>query len=64
MNSTAWYEKQGHKCKFNEGVGCYKQDRCAKCGFNPDVYAVRVERIREKRNGTGGENDAKEQRDD
>ena len=31
-------------CKYNTGVGCYKADKCDKCGWNPAVTKRRKER--------------------
>ena len=36
-------------CKFTSNVDCKEEDRrCDKCGWNPEVKARRVEKIREK----------------
>ena len=37
-----------HSCCFNEGVDCGKH-KCDNCGWNPDVYAVRIEKIKARR---------------
>lgn len=34
-------------CKFNRGVGCLVQD-CEKCGWNPEVAKIRLEKIKKE----------------
>jgi hypothetical protein len=34
------------QCKFNEGVSCDTQHKCACCGFEPHEYARRIMEIR------------------
>lgn len=36
-------------CKFNSGIECGEPSSCAKCGWNPQVAAVRVEKAKKKR---------------
>ena len=36
-------------CKFNKQVDCeerWKKPQCDKCGWNPEVEAVRIEKLR------------------
>lgn len=35
-------------CKFNFFVDCGEQDKCDKCGWNPEVYKKRIEKIKAK----------------
>ena len=33
-------------CRFNIGVTCTEKSLCPKCGWNPEVNKIRVEKIR------------------
>ena len=38
----------GKECKFNLYVDCEEQDKCSKCGWNPQVQKKRIEKIKLK----------------
>ncbi len=35
-------------CPCNKGVECVEQTGCAVCGWNPEVFAKRLEAVRRK----------------
>lgn len=35
-------------CPFNDGVLCFSQDKCAKCGWNPRIAKVRTEELKRR----------------
>lgn len=33
-------------CRFNQALDCYETAKCGKCGFNPEINSIRVNKIR------------------
>ena len=50
-NEKAWVEISPERlCCYNSGVECQPKDReCQTCGWNPDVAAERMRRIKKER---------------
>ena len=52
------HEREGRMCRFgNEGLVC-DQIGCDSCGWNPEVAARRIEKIREERREKHGKTGA------
>ena len=48
MRTYTKKEQATPRCRFNDGVSCGEQDRCDKCGWNPEVHKERIKRYCKK----------------